>query len=633
MITSCTSGRRCWAVMPVLLLTTLAVLQIAGRAAAAATRPNVLIITVDDMSADSLGAFGCKLRDTSPNIDELARQGMRFNRAHVVVGNCFPSRNVMWSGLYPHNTGVEGFYQVRDARHLHLADLMQRSGYYTGILHKVSHSTPYSPYPTWDVDLTSDPEGRKRDTKAASTYGEGTAQGIAAARDAGKPFCLVLNVADPHKPFYAEGKGGVTIPDKNVPSRVFTPAEVPVPGFLFDDPVVRKELSHYYSSVRRADDCVGAIVAALDASGQRDNTLILFLSDHGMPLPFAKTQVYHHSSHTPLFLIAPGVTKPGSVDTAHMVSAVDLLPTLLELTGIEHPDRVDGRSFAPLLRGETQADRDFVIKEYNENAGGSRDPMRSIQTQRYLYIFNPWSNGERIMATATSGTSTYRRMAELAKTDSFINARHDLYQHRVPEELYDIQADPDCLNNLIDYTEYQSDLSELRAKLEQWMVQTGDGMLAVFRQRDDAAVREAYVVAQEEEAAARKAGGKGQAKKSAAADPAGRAGKKAVPRRRANLISFALPDSITPGKPVTLRIEHRLPADLGEQVLTVTLKGGSAGARLDRKTLKTTGDGTAEVTFDVPREVPGGVVSFAAFVGEDYESSLQHIQSPPQPVR
>lgn len=602
----------------------------------AAERTNLLIITVDDMSADSLGVFGCRLPDTSPNIDALAKQGMRFNRAHVVVGNCFPSRNVMWSGLYPHNTGVEGFYQVRDAKHLHLADLMKQAGYYTGILHKVSHSTPYSPYPSWDVDLTSAPDGRKRNVKAAITYFDGAAQGIQEARNAGKPFCLVMNVADPHKPFYAEGNRGQTIPDENVPTRVFTPDEVPIPGFLFDDPVVRKELSHYYSSVRRADDCVGAILKALEQSGLRDSTIIMFLSDHGMPLPFAKTQVYHHSSHTPLFLIVPGVTKADTVDTEHMVSAVDLLPTLLELTGIDHPNRMDGRSFAPLLRGETQKDRDFIIKEYNENAGGSRDPMRSIQTQKYLFIFNPWSNGERIMATATSGTSTYRRMAQLAKSDPDINARHELYQHRVPEELYDIQCDPDCLHNLLQAPEHQQDLNVLRKRLEQWMVDTNDGMLTVFRNREDAAAREAYVAAQELEAAARKSGGKGRSKESSPAKntgPAPRLGPNARLRKQASLIEFELPDFIALGTAVTIHIKHNLPVELGEQVLTVTLKGGMDGKRIARKTVSASGNGIAEVTFDIPSDVPDNAMSFAAFVGEDYQTSLQHIQSPSQTAR
>jgi N-sulfoglucosamine sulfohydrolase len=600
---------------------------------AAPAKPNVLIITVDDMSADSLGAFGCKLPDTSPHIDRLASQGMRFTRAHVVVGNCFPSRNVMWSGLYPHNTGVEGFYQVRDAKHPHLADLMQRAGYYTAIFHKVSHSTPYHPYPAWDADLTTGPRGERRDVKAAKSYGDATAQGIRTAREAGRPFCLVMNVADPHKPFHAEGRNGQTVPDPNVPSRVFRPEEVPIPGFLFDDPVVRKELAHYYSSVRRADDCVGAILRELDASGQRDNTIILFLSDHGMPLPFCKTQVYHHSTTTPLFWIVPGVTRPGAVDRENLVSAVDLLPTLLELLGLKHPGKMDGKSFASLLRGEAGPIRDYVIKEYNENSGGSRDPMRAIETKKFLYIFNPWSNGKRIMATATTGTPTYRRMAELAKTEFTLEARHKLYQFRVPEELYDIERDPDCLNNLIHSPAHQAELSKLRATLEQWMVETKDGMLDTFRRRDDAAAREAYVAAQEKEADARRAAekkGRGKAKNKAAAKTA-EVG--AAPRKQAGLIAFVLPESAAAGRPITVKLNHNLPAGLGEQVLTVTMKGGPAGQRLERKTIKAAGTGVAEVTFNVPAPAPGGVVSFAAFVGEDYRQSLQHLQSAPLPVR
>jgi N-sulfoglucosamine sulfohydrolase len=312
----------------------------------------------------------------------------------------------------------------------------------------------------------------------------------------------------------------------------------------------------------------------------------------------------------------------------------------LELTGIEPPARLDGRSFAPLLRGQEQANRDFVVKEYNENAGGSRDPMRAIQTRQHLYIFNPWSNGTRIMATATTGTPTYRRLAALARTDDKLAARHKLYQYRVVEELYDVERDPDCLHNLIDSPAHREVLVSLQATLEQWMKQTGDGMLTVFQQRDDAAAREAYVAAQEKEAEARKASGtgktKGKAGKRKAAQTDGKA--QARPRRQTGLIQFVLPEKVTPGQNVTLRIKHQLPADLGEQVLTVTLKGGPDGRgsdakRLDRQTVKASGSGTAEVTFAIPRDVPGGVVSFAAFVGTDFPTSLEHIQSTPQPAR
>ena len=583
----------------------------------AAQQPNLLIITVDDMSADSLGAFGCPLEGTSPHIDGLAEQSLRFQYAHVQVGNCMPGRNVMWSGRMPHNNRVEGFYQVPDAEYPVLCDLMKAGGYFTAIRGKVSHSTPYHPY-DWDLVLDTLPDGKKAHVKDAKSYGISTAAGISAATKAGKPFCLMVNVSDPHKPFYAQNnKTGGTIDDPHVPTRVFTPEEVPIPGFLFDDPVVRKELSHYYSSVRRADDCVGEVLAALDESGHTEDTVIMFLSDHGMALPFAKTQLYHHSTHTPLIVRWPGVTKAGTWDREHMVSAVDFLPTLLDVAGIDPPDGIDGRSFASLLKSEQQKGRDYVFKEYNENSGASRDPMRAVQSKQYLYLFNAWSNGDRVMATATTGTPTYRRMAELAKSDAYLEDRLDLYQHRVPEEFYDVVADPDCLHNLINDPAYQDDIARLRQALEAELQRTSDPLLDVFRNRDDAAAREAYVQAVEREAEARKAARrKKQNRKSA------NAGK----RQQSSLISLRLPDEVHAGQQVTVKIRHDLKQNLGEQKLHVTLKDGPKGKRIERQVVTITGKGTASVTFDVPSDIAGSV-SVAAFVGEEYASNLQHLQS------
>lgn len=488
-----------------------------------AERLNVLVITTDDMSADSVGAFGCKLAGTTPHMDQLAKEGLRFRYAHVQVGNCMPSRNVMWSGRYPHNNRVEGFYEIKDPGYPVLADLMKGAGYFTAIRGKVPHSTPYSPY-GWDLVLDTLPSGATHPKDAAS-YGASTRHGIQSAKAAGKPFCLIVNIMDPHKPFYAEGRDGETVDDPHKPTRVFSPEEVPIPGYLFDDPVVRKELAHYYSSVRRADDSVGAVMTALKESGEEERTVVMFLSDHGMPLPFVKTQLYHHSTHTPLVIRWPGVTRAGASDERHMVSAVDFLPTILEITGVSLPAGLDGRSFAPLLKGETQADREMVVKEYNENSGGSRDPMRAIQTKQFLYIYNPWSSGKRIMQTATTGTSTYRRMRELSATDPKLAERHKLYQFRVVEELYDVEHDPDCLKNLVNDPAYSSQRDQLRQDLDKWMVKTKDPMLEVFRKRDDAAFREAYVQAQEHEADERRANdGKAKAKgKNKAKGKAGRA--------------------------------------------------------------------------------------------------------------
>jgi N-sulfoglucosamine sulfohydrolase len=299
---------------------------------------------------------------------------------------------------------------------------------------------------------------------------------------------------------------------------VFTAEEVPIPGFLFDDPQVREELALYYSSVRRADDCLGQVLRALEESGQADSTLVMFLSDHGMPLPFAKTQLYYHSTRTPWMVRWPGVTKAGSADERHMISSVDLLPTLLDILKLEHPVGMDGRSFEPLLRGQPQDGRDYVVTEYNENAGGFRHPMRSIVTREYGYLFNPWSNGERVMATATKGTVTYRRMRALAPRDSEIAARLKLFDQRVPEELYHYASDPDALKNLIDAPEHRAERERLTKLLEAWMVKTGDPLLEVFRGRGDPAVREAYMAEVEKETDDRKAqGGRKKGKKKRAA--------------------------------------------------------------------------------------------------------------------
>lgn len=490
---------------------------LATAARGASNRFNVLIITTDDMSCDSVGVYGCKLPDTTPQMDQLASRSLRFNYAYVQVGNCMPSRNVMFSGRYPHNNRVEGFYQVSNPGYPVMSDLMKAGGYFTGIRGKVAHSTPYTPYPGWDIVLDTLPDGTQADIKNVESYYRSTQHGIASAKKAGKPFCLNINISDPHKPFYNEDGR----PEVNKPSRVFTAAEVPVPGFLPDDPAVREELALYYSSVRRADDCLGAILRALRESGEEGRTVILFLSDHGMPLPFAKTQLYFHSTRTPWMVLWPGVTRPGSVDDRHLISGVDLLPTLLDIVGLPHPSGMDGRSFAPVLRGERQEGRDFVVAEYNENSGGNRHPMRTLITKDFAYLFNPWSNGERVMATATKGTVTYRRMQALAKTDPRVAARLKLFDTRVPEELYNYANDADALDNLVGRPEFRPQLERLTQMLDAWMVKTRDPMLAVFRGRHDPKVRETYMREVEAEAAERnkRKQKQGKATKKKGADP------------------------------------------------------------------------------------------------------------------
>ena len=569
-------------------------------------KPNVLIITVDDMSADSIGTYGCPIKNISPHMDGLVRSGLRFQHAHVQVGNCMPGRNVMWSGLYPHNNQVEGFYQVAQPKHKHLVDLMKQAGYFTAIMGKTSHSTPYHPYP-WDAILDTAKDGANYDKKNPAHFGEATARGIEAAASAEKPFCLMVNVSDPHKPFFS-GEA-----DVNQPSMIVDAGEVPVPGFLFDDPVVRQELALYYSSVSRADDCVGEILEALKKSGAEDDTVVVFLSDHGMPLPFAKTQLYHHSTHTPLAIRWPGATKPDTIDKQHMVSAVDLTPTILEIVGAEVP-KLDGRSFASILQGETQEGREFVVKEYNENSGRSRDPIRAVQTKKYLYLANAWSNGTRVFATATTGTKTYRRMAGLAETDAYLAKRLAMYKYRVPEEFYDIEKDPDCLDNLIESSGHQKIIQQQRERLLQWMKQTDDHMLECFENFSDAEQREAYVLAKEEEAASRKKRNPPQLKKQ-------------------KVFTITLPTPITAATRVKYRVNYDLPKSLGMQGIAITLKQGKNGERVERQEAKIQGKGQLVVEFNIPSNPKDGRVSFATWVGAEFDKNIQYYHTDSIPVK
>jgi len=515
--------------------------------------PNILFLTVDDMSCDSIGTFGCAVPDTTPNIDRLATEGLRFTRAHVQVGNCMPSRNVMQSGLYPHNNGVEGFYQITERSYKILPELLKDAGWFVGIKGKVPHTTPAEF--EWDVVLQPDTPGNLRNRE---WFYKQTVEGIEMARAQNKPFYLVINIVDPHTPFYGMNNRSQLIDDPLKPSKIFSPDEITVPGFLPDTPQTRLELAHYYSSVRRADDCVGEVLKALTDCEVEDNTLLMFLSDHGMPFPFAKTTVWHHGTHTPWIVRWPGVVKPGTSDDYHMISAVDFTPTILDVVGVQNPGKMDGRSFLPLLRNEKQGNRDYIVKVYNENAGGHRHPMRCIQTRDFAYIFNPWSDGTNRFRTATQGMQTYKEMIRLAEDDSKAAERLRIFDYRDYEEFYNCRADPDNLHNLINVPEYSEEIEKLRQELERWMERTGDHMLAVFRNRNNREAASSYVQAKQAESDARR-----RKKKTKARDNI---------KKLKGIIKMQVPVQARCNAPVSITINHNLPPKLKQQPLHKTAR-------------------------------------------------------------
>lgn len=208
---------------------------------------------------------------------------------------------------------------------------------------------------------------------------------------------------DPHRPF-GGGKAIRRHEERAESSRIFRPEEVRVPVFLPDFPAVRAELAAYCTSVRRLDDMVGAVLGELERAQLVDNTIVVFLSDHGMPFPSAKFNCYVDSMRSPWIVRWPGKVKKASIDRTHMISTVDLQPTILEAVGLPAIHSSDGRSFMPLLRGESQSNRDCVFTQFNHIHGKDALPMRSVLTRESAYVWKLLELEDANSRTRPTGT-------------------------------------------------------------------------------------------------------------------------------------------------------------------------------------------------------------------------------------
>ena len=445
-------------------------------------RPNILLITADDMNWNAPGCFGGRTPDITPNIDSLSSEGVRFEHAHVTIAVCQPSRSVLMTGRYPHRNGAEGFQPI-DTSVPTLQERLNKAGYIQGILGKVKHLAPPEKF-KWDMIEDIQDLGSGRNPELYYKYARDFFRQAANQK---KSFFLMANSHDPHRPFHGseqEQKNfAESLKDIPAPSRVYKGEEIEVPGFLPELPDVRKEIAQYYSSVRRCDDTVGAVLRALRESGQAENTLIMFLSDNGMALPFSKTNCYLHSTRTPWIAAWPGRIKPGIVDKQHFISGIDFMPTALDAAGVSAPGGMDGSSFLPVLLGKRQPERDKVFTQFHQTSGSNRFPMRCVQNNRFGYIFNPWSDGKRIFRNESQSGLTFNAMKTAAQKDDSVAARVKLFQYRVVEEFYDFKNDPDGLHNLIDDPSYKEEIDKSQKELHDWMKKTGDTALAAFENR------------------------------------------------------------------------------------------------------------------------------------------------------
>lgn len=446
--------------------------------------PNFILITADDLNYDSVGCYGCEIPDITPNIDDLAARGMRFTNAHVNIAVCQPSRQSIMTGRYPHRNGGEGFEPI-DADVPTLQENLREAGYLNGILGKEIHLQPAGRF-CWDFYVT---EGQLASGagigRSPERYYEYSRTFFETAKDLGRPFFLMANSHDPHRPFAGSaGESRAWGHDLPTFTRQFSGDQVPVPDFLPDLPDVRKELAEYFTSVHRCDQSVGAVMRALEESGFLESTMVMFISDNGISMPFAKANCYLASTKTPWIVTWPGRIRPGTVDSEHLVSGIDYMPTILDAAGIEAVDGMDGFGFLPLLVGKEQPGREYVFTEFHRTSAGREYPMRAVQSKRFGYIFNLWAGKTDPMRMDSTSGLTFRAMQEAASTDPEIAARVRLFEYRVPEEFYDLQNDSGALNNLIDHPDYQSEINEMRRVLGSRMRRTHDPLLSPFLARE-----------------------------------------------------------------------------------------------------------------------------------------------------
>ncbi len=470
-------GRRGWrakiAPIATLLLAALAAVGGGGGPSASALaqappRPNLLLITADDLNADSAGWMGSPLALT-PRLDALAGSAHRFVNAHVTAPICQPSRSALFTGRVPHRSGALGFDPVGGDVPT-LVEVLRAQGYHTAAINKLAHMQPASKFP-WDLALTG--SGRR-----PRALGAAVARCFAAARDAGRPFFLNVNITDPHRPF--RNDAGAADARPSPPRGVgLQQATVPVPGFLEDLPPVRGELARYYASVARFDASLGEVLDAVAGAGHAHDTVIVFLSDNGASFPFAKGSVYRNGTWAPVLLRHPGMAPAATHD--ELVSSVDLMPTLLEVMDVPPPAGMDGRSWGPLLRGETQNGRNVVVTHVNTVRSGARYPQRCARTRTGALLFQPWADGQTTFWVEAMRGRAFRAIAQAARHDPRIDARVRQLVAGVPLAFYDLARDPDERRNLIDDPAHRPEIERLQDRLLAHMERTGDPEVARFR--------------------------------------------------------------------------------------------------------------------------------------------------------
>jgi arylsulfatase A-like enzyme len=427
--------------------------------------PNVVMVHTDD-TGRYIGPYGHDI-DT-PNLSGLADEGILFRDAYCAGPTCSPSRSAVMTGQCPHSNGMLGLahrgFSMGDYDR-HLATYLSEHGFETvlsGQQHEVSREgldrheaarevLGYDRTLEGDESAVEDRDLDGNDSTPRDLANATAAADYAREREGDDPFFLSLGLYNTHQPMPLDQ----TTVD---PDRVQPPAPLP------DVEPVRREMAAYHVLAQYVDECVGTVVEGLADGGLLDETLVLFTTDHGIPFPYMKCDLWDDGIGVSLVARFPEGHRAGETEDA-MVSTMDLFPTFCEYLDVPVPDWVEGPSLMPLVEGEADSVRERVFSEVTYHA--AYEPKRCVRTDRYKYVRRFDDEYTREVGPNTDDGPSKR----------FLTERGFLERERPPEALYDLYHDPNERNNLIDDPGHQDVREALAGRLESWMERTDDPLL------------------------------------------------------------------------------------------------------------------------------------------------------------
>jgi choline-sulfatase len=437
---------------------------------------NVLVLMGDDHAPHAYGAYG-SANATTPNLDRLAESGIRFENAFCNAPVCTATRQSLLTGRMPHSIGVTQLSSVLKDETVTIADNLKERGYNTAAFGKMHFNsnlkhgfdrllyhnehqdylkqhppknvpTDIEVLPQWKpfrdharvwLNSMNIPFGAYDQDMYGTWIANQTREYLNEQKD--KPFCLFTSFDQPHSPFrYPIEYSGMFDPESFDIPKKGPDDDWHIPDIFYD--LTEKEAqgitAAYYTATAFMDKNMGIVLDALEENGLSDNTLVVYVGDHGYALGplgrFEKHTMFEESVHSPLVFRVPGITEAGST-TSQLTEFIDIYPTIMEAVGAPIPDEVEGKSLLPILNGDTSPHREMVFSEYFEN----EEAM--IRTTKYKYIYG---SGKRM------------------RQDGYLSSRNPQKRTRL---LYDLETDPNEHHNLAGNTDYDTLINEFENEM------------------------------------------------------------------------------------------------------------------------------------------------------------------------